>query len=171
MDKLTAIETDLSKAREALTALQDELPQFRALLSENEQDAQRLKTERASLNEQAQARGRVQIAKEMLEQHQSDIATARAEVVRLEALERRVLILQQIATHAQRTTKHRKKLEKTVHETRDERGTRAGPRADGAGVLRRPTGARPRTRVLRPRTLRQRYSRTRKESCMRSPSE
>jgi hypothetical protein len=39
MDKLTAIKADLTKAREALTALQDELPQYHALLTENESDA------------------------------------------------------------------------------------------------------------------------------------
>ncbi len=116
MDKLTAVEADLTKAREALTALQDELPQFHALLTDNEQDAQRLKSERASLDAQAQAKGRVNVAREMLEQHQSDIATARAEVARLEALERRELTLAKMATPAQRTTKHRKALEKTVHE-------------------------------------------------------
>jgi hypothetical protein len=58
----------------------------------------------------------VQIAKEMLEQHHADIATARAEVDRLEALERRELILAKMAIHVQRTTKHRRELEKAVHE-------------------------------------------------------
>lgn len=84
MDKLKSLQTDLKTAQDALTALQDELPQFHALLTDNEQDAQRLKSERASLDAQSQARGRVQIAKEMLEQHHADIATARAEVTRLE---------------------------------------------------------------------------------------
>lgn len=116
MDKLTTIEADLTKAKDALTALQDELPQFHALLSENEAEQARLKNERAPLDAQAQARGRVQIAKEMLEQHHADIGTARAEVVRLEALERRELILAKMADHAQRTTKHRRELEKAVHE-------------------------------------------------------
>jgi chromosome segregation ATPase len=116
MDKLTAVEADLTKAREALTALQNELPQFHALLTDNEGDAQRLKSERAPLDAQAQARGRVQIAKEMLEQHQSDIATARAEVVRLEASKNRELTLAKMAEHAQQTSKHHKTLEKAVHE-------------------------------------------------------
>jgi chromosome segregation ATPase len=116
MDKPTAIEADLTKARDALTALQDELPQFHALLTDNEADVQKLKTERAALDVQAQARGRAGVAREMLEQHQSDIATARAEVVRLETLARREHTLMQMADHAKTATKHRKALETAVHE-------------------------------------------------------
>lgn len=116
MDKLTAIEADLSKAREALITLQDELPQFHALLSENEAEQARLKSERAPLDKQAQARGRVQIAREMLEQHQSDIATARGEVDRLEASKNRGLTLAKMATHAKNATKHRETLDKVVLE-------------------------------------------------------
>ncbi len=116
MSKRAIIEADLDKAKEALQLLQDELPQYHALLTDNERDAQRLKVEKASLDAQSQARGRVQIAKEMLEQHQSDIATAQAEVTRLEALKQRELLFEQMAAHAQRTTKHRKALEKAVYE-------------------------------------------------------
>lgn len=114
MDKLTAIEHDLTKAREALTALQDELPQFHTLLTDNEQDAQRLKSERASLDAQAQARGRVQIAKEMLEQHQSDIATAQAEVDRLAATQRRELLLRKMHADADDAKMHRAGLDKAL---------------------------------------------------------
>ncbi len=106
MDKLKSLQTDLKTAQDALTALQDELPQFHALLTDNEQDAQRLKSERASLDVQAQARGRVGVAREMLEQHQSDIQIARAEVVRLEDLERLELLLVKAVGHAEAEKQH-----------------------------------------------------------------
>lgn len=99
--------TDLKKAQADLKALQDDLPNFHALLTDNEQDAQRLKTERAGLDEQAQARGRVGVAREMLEQHQSDIATARAEVSRLEASERLELLFVEAVGHAEAEKQHK----------------------------------------------------------------
>lgn len=116
MDKLESLQTDLKTAQAALTALQDELPAFHTLLTDNEADVQRLKTERAALDVQAQARGRVGVAREMLEQHQSDIQTARAEVSRLEGLQSRENVLAQMADHAKETTKHREALETAVHE-------------------------------------------------------
>ena len=112
MDKLKSLQTDLKAAQDALTALQDELPQFHALLTDNEGDAQRLKSERASLDAQAQARGRVQIAKEMLEQHQSDIATARAEVNRLEAALDRERTLLKMVDQAKTAKQYREELDK-----------------------------------------------------------
>lgn len=107
MDKLTTIEADLSKARDALTVLQDELPQFYSLLTDNEQDAQRLKSERASLDAQAQAKGRAEVAKEMLEQHHSDIATARAVVARLERAREREVALAEMIRQAELTVQHK----------------------------------------------------------------
>lgn len=115
MDKLTAIEADLSKAREALTALQDELPQYHTLLTDNEQDAQRLKSECASLDAQSQARGRVQIAKEMLEQHQSDIQAARAEVDRLNVALNRESTLLKMVEQAKTAKQHREELDKAFN--------------------------------------------------------
>lgn len=116
MDKLTAIEADLTKAKEALTALQDELPQFHALLTDNEADVQRVKSERAPLDAQAQARGRVQIAKEMLEQHQSDIRTAQAEVARLEADLDREHTLLTMVDQAKAAKTHREAMDKALKE-------------------------------------------------------
>ncbi len=112
----STVKEELKAAQKALTDLQDELPQFHALLTDNEADVQKLKTARAELDVQAQARGRVGVAREMLEQHRSDIATARAEVVRLEGLANREAVLVQMADHAGQTTKHRKALETAVHE-------------------------------------------------------
>ncbi len=114
MDKLKSLQTDLKAAQDALTALQDELPQFHALLTDNEGDAQRLKSERASLDAQAQARGRVQIAKEMLEQHHADLATARAEVQRLEVLAARERTLADMADAAKRAKQQRQVLESAM---------------------------------------------------------
>jgi chromosome segregation ATPase len=107
MDKLKSLQTDLKTAQDALTALQDELPQFHALLTDNEGDAQRLKSERASLDAQAQARGRVGVAKEMLEQHQSDVANACAEVTRCETAVKRESALAEMFKQAELTQKHR----------------------------------------------------------------
>lgn len=114
MDKLTTIAADLSKAREALKLLQAELPNYHALLTDNEQDAQRLKSERASLDLQAQAKGRVGVARELLEQHQSDIQAARAEVDRLEVLAARERTLAEMAECAKEAKRQRQILESAV---------------------------------------------------------
>lgn len=114
MNKLTTIETDLTKAQKELAEFQADLPQFYSLLTDNEAAAQRLKTEKASLDAQSQAKGRVNVAREMLEQHQADIQTARAEVDRLEALKQREQTLAKMVVHSQRTTKHRQALETAV---------------------------------------------------------
>lgn len=116
MTQLRTLEADLSKAQDALTALQNELPQFHALLTENEQDAQRLKGERAPLDAQAQARGRVGIAREMLEQHQSDVANARAEVGRLEALLSRERTLLEMVAQAKTAKAHRAAMDKALED-------------------------------------------------------
>ena len=102
----SSVGEELRTAQKTLADLQDDLPQFHSLLAENEADVQRLKTEHASLDAQAQARGRVGVAKEMLEQHQSDIATAQAEVSLLEQLERREAVLLDTAGHAEAGLKH-----------------------------------------------------------------
>lgn len=109
-----AIFTQLEAARAELKALQKDLPQFHGLLTSNEQEAQKLRTERADINDQAQARGRVTVAKELLEQHQSDIATARAEVQRLEALAAREQTLQEMVEHAKEATRQRQALESAL---------------------------------------------------------
>ncbi len=114
MDKLKSLQTDLETAHDALTALQDELPQFHALLTDNEGDAQRLKSERASLDAQAQAKNRVMVAREMLEQHQSDIATARAEVTRLEQVAQREHTISTMADAAKRGKQQRQVLESAM---------------------------------------------------------
>ncbi len=114
--KATTLENDLKTAKDELQALQAELPNFHTLLTDNEQAAQKLKAERAPLDEQAQAKGRVNVAREMLEQHQADIQNARAEVARLESLVGREATLAKMAEHARCATKHGRELETAVHE-------------------------------------------------------
>lgn len=116
MDQLDTLQTDLAKARDALTVLQNELPQFHALLNENEQDVQRLKTDRAPLDAQAQAKGRVNVAREMLEQHQADLQGARAEVGRLEALLSRERTLLEMVAQAKTAKAHREAMDKAVED-------------------------------------------------------
>ena len=116
MNKLKTLQTDLKTAQDNLKALQDELPQFRTLLSDNEVEAEKLRKTRGDLSKQAEAKGRVNVAREMLEQHQSDVATAQAEVSRLEGIERRELNLQEMAGHAKTAHEHRAALDKAVME-------------------------------------------------------
>ena len=114
MNKLKTLQTDLKTAQDNLTALQDELPQFRTLLSDNEVEAEKLRKTRADLSKQAEAKGRVNVAREMLEQHQSDIATAQAEVSRLEGQLEREQRLEQMTAHAKTAATHRTAVEKAV---------------------------------------------------------
>ena len=114
MDKLKALQTELTTARDNLTALQDELPQFHALVTENEQAAETLRRERGDLSKQAEAKGRVNVAREMLEQHQSDIRTAQAEVTRLEQKAAREERLEQMTAHAHKADESRTAVEKAV---------------------------------------------------------
>lgn len=111
---MSEIEQELKQAKTSLIALQEELPQFHGLLTKNEEDVQKLRAERAALDEQAQAKGRVNVAKELLEQHQSDIATARGEVERLEVLAAREQTLQEMAEHAKEAKRQRQVLESAL---------------------------------------------------------
>jgi chromosome segregation ATPase len=113
---MTPSQTELKTAQAALTDLQNELPNFHALLTDNEADVQKLRTERAALDAQAQAKGRVNVAREMLDQHLSDIANARAEVTRCETAVKRELTLQRMGDKARAVTKQRRALETAVHE-------------------------------------------------------
>lgn len=111
---MSQLQNDLKTAQANLDALQAELPNYHALLTDNEQDAQRLKTERASLDFQAQAKGRVGVARELLEQHQCDIQTARAEVDRLEVLVARERTLAEMAEYAKEAKRQRQVLESAL---------------------------------------------------------
>lgn len=90
----------LKTALETLATFRAELPDFERLVKDNEAAAETLRRERADLSKQAEAKGRVSVAREMLEQHHSDIATAQAEVSRLEAEASRASTLQTMADHA-----------------------------------------------------------------------
>lgn len=109
---MTEAQRELKQAQVHLATLQEELPQFHGLLTENEQEVQKLRVERADHNEQAQARGRVNVARELLEQHQSDIQSAKVEVERLEQIVAREHTLDEMAERAREATRQRKELEK-----------------------------------------------------------
>ncbi len=112
MDQLTRLEEQLKTATESHQALTNELPRFHGLLTDNEQTAERLRREKADLDEQAQARGRVNIAREMLQQHQSDIASAQQEVARLEADIDRERIILQMVEHSREAKAERSRIDK-----------------------------------------------------------
>lgn len=94
------VSESLQKAREAVATLQSELPDFEKLLADNEKAADTLRRERADLTRQAEAKGRVNVAREMLEQHHADVHGAQAEVSRLEAEAGRAATLAKLADHA-----------------------------------------------------------------------
>jgi hypothetical protein len=73
------------QARHELEQLEADLPNFEALLADNEAELAKLRREKADLKAQAEGQGRVSMARELLEQHHSDIGSQRAEVARLEA--------------------------------------------------------------------------------------
>jgi chromosome segregation ATPase len=110
----TQTEDDLTRAKDTLEQLRADLPRMHSLLQENEQDAQRLKSERASLDDQAQAKNRVMVAREMLEQHRADIETARAEVTRLEQVAQREHTISTMADAAKRGKQQRQVLESAM---------------------------------------------------------
>lgn len=107
----------LKTARETLAAYEGDLPQFHALLSENEHAAEILKRARAPLDKQADAKARVTAARELLEQHASDIATARADVARLEAEAQRQSVLGAMLAHANRAQGLRERFDAELQTT------------------------------------------------------
>lgn len=76
---------DFFAAKHDLEQLEGELPNFERLVTDNREEELRLRQAKAPLGDIAAAKGRVNVAGELLEQHKSDIETQRAEVTRLEA--------------------------------------------------------------------------------------
>jgi hypothetical protein len=107
-------EDDLTRAKDTLEQLRADLPRMHSLLQENEQAALALKETRGALDDIVQVRGRVMVAREMLEQHQSDIATARAEVTRLEQVAQREHTISTMADAAKRGKQQRQVLESAM---------------------------------------------------------
>ncbi len=79
------IKEQLEQARRDLTELEAETPNFERLLADNQADELKLRQSKTALSDIAAAKGRVNVAGELLDQHHSDVQTARAEVNRLEA--------------------------------------------------------------------------------------
>jgi len=103
---MTTLENDLKAAREELKALQAELPDFEKLLAENEVELGTLKGTK-NLDALTQAKGRVNVARELLEQHHADIATAQSKVNRLEEQLAREQRLEEMTQHAKRALEHK----------------------------------------------------------------
>ena len=106
--------SDLQTAQNELQTLAAETPQYHDLLANAEREEAKLREERAPLDDLAQARMRVATAKELLDQHRSDIATAQAQVTRLEAQAAHEQRLSRMAQHAESALAHRTALEETV---------------------------------------------------------
>lgn len=80
-----SLTADLRAAEADLTDILAELPNVEALVSENEAEAQRLRGEKADLTEQVAARGRVVVARELLEEHRADLAATQTRIGELRA--------------------------------------------------------------------------------------
>lgn len=113
------IKKQLDQARQELAALELELPNFHSLLTDNEQAEAELRRNKAPLDKLAQAKGRVTVARELLEQHQADIGTARAEVQRLEGALQRETTLERMTEAAREASKHRKAFNAEITKAND----------------------------------------------------
>jgi hypothetical protein len=80
----TALQSQLQAARDELRYLERELPNFVRLRDENQRLAEAARAGKADAVEQAKAFGRLSTARELLSQHESDIAAARDFVSDLE---------------------------------------------------------------------------------------
>jgi hypothetical protein len=106
---------DFYAARKELEQLAAELPNFEALLADNHAEEAKAKVTR-NYHELALAKTRVQAARELLEQHHSDIKTAQAEADRLEADYRRETNLDGMAQYAEEATRQKETFEAVMHE-------------------------------------------------------
>ncbi len=94
-------------ARKELEDLEAELPNYERLLAENEKAESERRRIKAPLDELALAKTRVQAARELLEQHRSDIEAAQAEADRLEADYQHETTLDKMVEHAKEAEKQR----------------------------------------------------------------
>lgn len=115
MDDTKALKKEYYGAQKELEQLEAELPNYESLLADNERAESERRRIKASLDEIAQAKTRVQAARELLEQHRSDIAAARAEANRLEGEYRHALTLDTMAKHVQEAAAHRAAFDEAMH--------------------------------------------------------
>ncbi len=106
---------DFYAAKKELEQLAAELPNFEALLADNHAEEAKAKVTR-NYHELALAKTRVQAARELLEQHHSDIKTAQAEADRLEADYQRETTLDSMTEHAKEATRQKEAFEAVMHE-------------------------------------------------------
>jgi phage-related tail protein len=103
-------------AKKELEQLEAELPNYERLLADNVQAEGERRRIKAPLDELAVAKTRVQAARELLEQHHSDIKTAQAEADRLEADYQRETTLDSMTEHAKEATRQKEAFEAVMHE-------------------------------------------------------
>jgi chromosome segregation ATPase len=101
-------------ARKELEDLEAELPNYERLLADNAKAETERRRIKAPLDELAQAKTRVQAARELLEQHHADIEAARQEAARLEADYQRALTLDKMADHAREAAKQKEVFDATM---------------------------------------------------------
>jgi DNA repair exonuclease SbcCD ATPase subunit len=85
----TALRKQLKKAEQDLNDLRAELPNYERLLDDNTAEEARLRQEKAGIDDLAKAKGRVNVARELLDQHRHETAEASAKVSDLEKQIRR----------------------------------------------------------------------------------
>jgi chromosome segregation ATPase len=101
MDSKT-IEGQLHEAQRELEQLKADLPHYERLLADNKAEAGRLQQGNAGQKALTQTEGRVNVARELLEQHHSDIANARKKVICLELAYRHSKAIDKMAAQAKR---------------------------------------------------------------------
>lgn len=111
---------DLKAAQAHLDDLKAELPNYHTLVGDNEEEALRLRETRAPLDEQAQAKARVNVARELLEQHLADIDSARARVEKLSAEVKRTQTLAEMVKDAKDAQKLRERYDAVMGQARAE---------------------------------------------------
>jgi DNA repair exonuclease SbcCD ATPase subunit len=104
-------------ARKELEDLEAELPNYERLLTDNEKAESERRRIKAPLDELALAKTRTSAARELLEQHHSDIKTAQAEADRLEADYQHAVTLDKMTEHAKEAEKQQQAFNALMHET------------------------------------------------------
>ncbi len=98
---------DFYNAKHTLEQLQSELPKYETWLADADAEEGKLRKGKAELQKLADAKTRTSAARELLEQHRSDIEAAQAEADRLEADYQHETTLDKMVEHAKEAEKQR----------------------------------------------------------------
>ncbi len=101
-------------AKHDLELLEGELPNFERLLTDNQEEERKLRQAKAPLADLAAAKGRMNVARELLEQHHSEIAAQNAEVTRLDAEYQRERAIEKMAVHAKEAHEQRQAFDAAI---------------------------------------------------------